>query len=102
MQQASRRLEIPCIANRMSVITRPHNGRPACHYCGQCNRGCRVNANFSSPGVFIRPALETGKLIAAECARNEVEGVECIGELRADLPAWVQRRIRILKDHLDR
>jgi choline dehydrogenase-like flavoprotein len=65
VQQASRRLGIPCIPNRMSVLTRPHNGRPACHYCGQCNRGCRVNANFSSPGVFIRPALGTGRLTLA-------------------------------------
>ena len=62
VQEASRRLGIPCIPSRMSVLTRPHNGRPACHYCGQCNRGCRVNANFSSPGVFIEPALETGRL----------------------------------------
>ena len=58
VQQASRRLGIPCIPSRMSILTRPHNGRPACHYCGQCNRGCRVNANFSSPGVFIPPALD--------------------------------------------
>ena len=34
----------------------------ACHYCGQCGRGCAVNANFSSANVFVIPALETGKL----------------------------------------
>ena len=33
------------------------NGRQACHYCGQCNRGCTVKANFSSPDVLIAPAL---------------------------------------------
>ncbi|HEU4700470.1 MAG TPA: GMC family oxidoreductase [Gemmatimonadales bacterium] len=62
VQQASRRLKIPCIPSRLSILTRPLNGRPACHYCGQCNRGCGVNANFSSPGVLIKPALDTGRL----------------------------------------
>jgi choline dehydrogenase-like flavoprotein len=62
VQQASRKLNIPCIPARLSIITKPHNGRPACHYCGQCNRGCRTNSNFSSPEVLIAPALRTGKL----------------------------------------
>src|SRR3989442_2243110 len=38
------------------------NGRPACHYCGQCNGGCRSNSNFTSTNVLIAPALATGKL----------------------------------------
>src|SRR5213079_259933 len=37
-------------------------GRAACHYCGQCNRGCKTNSNFSSTNVLIAPALKTGKL----------------------------------------
>src|SRR5690606_36319883 len=37
-------------------------GRESCHYCGQCNRGCTVRANFSSPDVLIAPALATGRL----------------------------------------
>src|SRR5205807_1507475 len=51
-----------CIPARLSILTRPLNGRAACHYCGQCNRGCRVNANFTSTNVLIAPALATGKL----------------------------------------
>jgi choline dehydrogenase-like flavoprotein len=62
VMKASKRLNVTCVPARLSVLTRPLNGRPACHYCGQCNRGCRTNANFSSPGVFIGPALATGKL----------------------------------------
>src|SRR5207244_10875197 len=42
--------------------TQPLNGRPACHYCGQCGRGCATHANFSSPSVLIPPAMATGKL----------------------------------------
>ena len=46
----------------MSILTRPLNGRPACHYCGQCGRGCAAHANFSTPSVLLPPALETGRL----------------------------------------
>ncbi|AHG88672.1 GMC oxidoreductase [Gemmatirosa kalamazoonensis] len=62
VKQASDKLNITCIPSRLSIITRPLPGRQACHYCGQCNRGCAVKANFSSPDVLIAPALATGKL----------------------------------------
>src|SRR5215212_5823690 len=51
-----------CLPPRLSIITQKHNGRQACHFCGQCNRGCRTNSNFSSPEVLIRPAMKTGRL----------------------------------------
>jgi len=25
---------------RTAVLTRPHRGRAACHYCGPCDHGC--------------------------------------------------------------
>jgi choline dehydrogenase-like flavoprotein len=62
IKKASDRLNVTCIPARRSVITKPLNGRAACHYCGQCGRGCSVKANFSSPDVLIAPALQTGKL----------------------------------------
>jgi choline dehydrogenase-like flavoprotein len=62
VKKASDKLNITCIPARRSVITKPLNGRAACHYCGQCGRGCTVKANFSSPDVLIAPALATGKL----------------------------------------
>jgi choline dehydrogenase-like flavoprotein len=62
VKDACDRLGITCISSRLSIITKPLNGRAPCHYCGQCNRGCSVNANFSSPGVLIAPASKTGRL----------------------------------------
>ena len=62
VKKASDRLRITCIPARLSVITQPLNGREACHYCGQCGRGCSTKSNFSSPDVLIAPALATGKL----------------------------------------
>lgn len=62
IKQAADRLNITCIPSRLSILTRPLNGREACHYCGQCNRGCAIHANFSSPSVLIPPAMATGRL----------------------------------------
>ena len=62
VKKASDKLGITCIPARLSITTKAINGRQACHYCGQCNRGCTVKANFSSPDVLIAPAQQTGKL----------------------------------------
>jgi choline dehydrogenase-like flavoprotein len=62
LKLSSDKLGIPCIPSRLSILTQPLNGRPACHYCGQCGRACGVNANFNSPGVHIFPAMKTGNL----------------------------------------
>ena len=62
MMDAARRLGVTCVPSRLSIITRPLNGRVPCHYCGQCNRGCATNSNFSSTNVLIAPALATGRL----------------------------------------
>jgi len=60
--KAARRLGVTVIPSRLSIITKPHNGRAPCHYCGQCNRGCMTASNFSSTNVLIPPAQKTGRL----------------------------------------
>ena len=73
IKQASERLNIRCIPIRLSILTQPLNGRPACHYCGQCGRGCAAHANFSSPSVLLPPALATNRLtIVANAMAREV------------------------------
>jgi choline dehydrogenase-like flavoprotein len=62
IKQACDKTAVRCIPARLSILTKPVNGRAACHYCGQCSRGCKTNSNFSSPGVLIDPAQRTGKL----------------------------------------
>lgn len=62
VMKGAQKLGIPVLANRLSIITKPLNGRPACHYCGQCGRGCATHSNFSSTSVLIPPARETGNL----------------------------------------
>ncbi len=73
VKQAADRLNVTCIPARLSILTRPLNGRSACHYCGQCSRGCAVHANFSSPSVLLPPAMATGRLtIRTQAMAREV------------------------------
>jgi len=46
---------------RAAVVTRPHNGRAACHYCGPCSRGCVTHSYFNSAFTTVADALATGK-----------------------------------------
>ena len=76
VKEAADRLKVTCIPSRLSIITRPHNGRAACHYCGQCYRGCHTSSNFSSTNVLLPPAQATGKLtlITSAMAREVTLG----------------------------
>lgn len=47
---------------RCAVLTVPHKGRGACHYCGPCSRGCSVGAYFSSQSSTLPAARKTGNL----------------------------------------
>src|SRR5439155_115414 len=47
---------------RVAILTVPHGGRAACHYCGPCERGCITRSYFSSIGVTLPVAQATGRL----------------------------------------
>jgi len=48
--------------DRVAVLTVPHRGRPACHYCDECQRGCFTASYFNSPSVTLPAAARNGKL----------------------------------------
>jgi choline dehydrogenase-like flavoprotein len=50
------------IIGRAAILTRPHNGRAACHWCGHCDRGCTTFSYFSSPGSTLPAAAKTGRM----------------------------------------
>jgi choline dehydrogenase-like flavoprotein len=62
IKKASARLGIPVVNIRRAVLTRNHNGFPACHYCGKCGRGCDTSSFFNAGDYLVTPALKTGKL----------------------------------------
>jgi choline dehydrogenase-like flavoprotein len=76
VKKACDKLNITCIASRLAILTQPLNGRPACHYCAQCGRGCISASNFSSSQVMIPPAEKTRRftLITNAMAREIVLG----------------------------
>jgi choline dehydrogenase-like flavoprotein len=47
---------------RVAMLTKPHNGRAACHYCGHCERGCNTNSMFNTPGTTLPAAMRTKRL----------------------------------------
>jgi choline dehydrogenase-like flavoprotein len=59
---ACKSLGWPSTHRRLAQLTRPHNGRPACHYCGNCVNGCEVGAMFNPIAVTLAAGLRTGNL----------------------------------------
>ncbi len=76
IKKACDKLSILCIPSRLAILTQPHNGRAACHYCAQCGRGCVTASNFSSSQVMIPPAEKTGRftMITGAMARELIVG----------------------------
>ena len=50
------------IPDRVANLTVVHQGRPACHYCDECQRGCCTASYFNSPSVTLPTAARTGRL----------------------------------------
>lgn len=50
------------IPDRVANLTLAHHGRPACHYCDECQRGCYTASYFNSPSVTLPAAARTGRL----------------------------------------
>jgi choline dehydrogenase-like flavoprotein len=73
---------------RVAILTRPHNGRAACHYCGPCQRGCITRSYFSSVNASLPAAEATGRLtlrphsivrsLIHDEQRNRITGVRVI------------------------
>ena len=47
---------------RVAILTQNLNGRPKCHYCGPCSRGCTTGSYYSSPASTLPAAAATGRL----------------------------------------
>ncbi len=74
---------------RSAVITKDHNGRLACHYCGPCSRGCQTLSYYSSPNSTLPAADKTGLLTLIPDA--VVSHVELDGDGKCKGVHYVQR-----------
>ncbi|HKT13400.1 MAG TPA: GMC family oxidoreductase [Terriglobia bacterium] len=52
VKKGAAKLGIKAIPQALAVLSRPYRGRPQCHYCGGCNKGCMVEARYSSLAAF--------------------------------------------------
>lgn len=59
---------------RTAILTKAHNGRAACHYCGPCHMGCSTGSYFSTQSSTLPAAQATGRLLVRSDA--VVEGIE--------------------------
>lgn len=65
IKKAAESVGVQVWAGRGSVLTEAlpgNNDRKACFYCGQCNRSCKIYADFSSSSALVIPAMKTGNL----------------------------------------
>src|SRR5437773_4186600 len=98
VQKACQKLSIPCVPSRMAMLTKPVHGRAACHYCGQCGRGCQTASAFSSSQAMIFPAMKTGKLniithaMARELITNDSGRVKAVSYV--DKNSRTEKQIR--------
>ena len=56
VQRSCAKLGIRAVPARQAVITRTTNGRPPCHYCRQCGRGC-VTASIILLTIQSQPLI---------------------------------------------
>lgn len=62
LMRAGNRIGMPFVRIRRANMTRPVRNFPACHYCGNCGRGCDTASFFCSADHLLPFALQTGKL----------------------------------------
>ncbi|MDX2180284.1 MAG: GMC family oxidoreductase [Bryobacteraceae bacterium] len=62
LMRAAKSAGINVVPVRRAVLTKEHNGRPKCHFCGACGKGCDIGAFFNSSDYLIEPAFKTGRL----------------------------------------
>jgi choline dehydrogenase-like flavoprotein len=60
LEAGCKKLGVPYLPDRCAQLTEPHEGHPACHFCGECTTGCDVGAFFSTP-YFLLPKAEATK-----------------------------------------
>jgi choline dehydrogenase-like flavoprotein len=62
LEAGCNKVGVPYLPDRCAQLTQPHEGHPACHFCGECTTGCDVGAFFSTPYFLLPKAEATKKL----------------------------------------
>jgi choline dehydrogenase-like flavoprotein len=87
------------ISTRKAINTIPYGGRPPCHYCGHCMKGCDVDAKYTSANTAIPAALKTGRctLVTGAMASQvllDSTGRRTSGVIFVEVKSRRERRVR--------
>jgi choline dehydrogenase-like flavoprotein len=86
---ACKSLGWPTTHRRLAQLTKMHNNRPPCHYCGNCVNGCDVGAMFSTVSTTLPVGMKTGNLeVRTDCV---VAKVRMNKENRASGITYIER-----------
>lgn len=88
-KSACAKIGFPATPRRVAQLTHTLNGRPQCHFCGNCVNGCDVGAMFNTIAVTLPPALKTGN-VTVQCD-SVVSHVLVNNENRASGVRYVER-----------
>lgn len=75
---------------RCAILTKDLHGRPKCHYCGACSRGCVTGSYYSSPHSTLPSAEGTGNMTMMPNSIVSHLTVDDAGKARG---VWVVDRI---------
>ena len=94
-QRAKARLGWTVTIGRAAVLTRPLATRPACHYCGPCERGCITRSYFNAAFTTVVDAVKTGRCthvpnamvhqVIMDADRNRARGVRYIDRVTREV-----------------
>jgi choline dehydrogenase-like flavoprotein len=62
LHSGAQKIGVPYLPDRIAQLTRPHEGHPSCHFCGNCTEGCDTGSFFSTPWFFLPSDEKTGNL----------------------------------------
>jgi glucoside 3-dehydrogenase (cytochrome c) catalytic subunit len=104
-ERAKQKLGWTLTMGRLANLTRPLNGRAACHYCGPCWRGCVTHSYFNSYFTTVADAIASGNCTLVTNAmvyqvlmdpdRNRARGVLYIDRVTRE-PREVRARVVVL------
>jgi choline dehydrogenase-like flavoprotein len=91
--------------DRNANLTKPINGRAACHYCGPCERGCITHSYFNSAFTTVADAVNSGNCthlhnamgyqVLMDSDRNRAKGILYIDRITRE-PKEVNARVVVL------
>ncbi len=96
---------------RTANLTKPLNGRSACHYCGPCERGCATQSYFNSAFTTVADAMATGKCslvtnamvyqVMMDQDQNRATGVRYVDRITRETKEIRARRVVLCAQSLE-